>query len=118
VGITFLTVGIAKLTGTGNTVEYFAAIGWGQWFRFATAVCDLAGATLLFVPRWTCYGAMLLTATVGMATLISITRLQGDPAWGGSEMVAVPFVLTGLAALLAWLTRPGRLTPLDRARSN
>ncbi len=98
-------------------MEYFAAIGWGQWFRFATAVCDLAGATLLFVPRSTCYGAMLLTATVGSATLISITQLQGDPLWGGKEMVAVPLVLTGLAALPAWFTRPG-FTPIDRGRSN
>jgi uncharacterized membrane protein YphA (DoxX/SURF4 family) len=29
-GIIFLYVATRKLTGTGNTVQYFAAIGWGQ----------------------------------------------------------------------------------------
>lgn len=64
-GLIFLAVGATKLTGTGNTVEYFAAIGWGQWFRYLTGVLDIAGAALLFVPRWTCYGAIVLTCSVG-----------------------------------------------------
>jgi hypothetical protein len=32
-GPAFLTIGAAKLTGTLQTVEMFAAVGWGQWFR-------------------------------------------------------------------------------------
>jgi len=108
-GLIFLAVGTTKLTGTGNTVEYFAAIGWGQWFRYLTGVLDIAGAALLFVPRWTCYGSIVLTCSVGMGTLISLTVLRGNPTWGGPEMVAVPLVLTSLAAALAWLTRPHRL---------
>jgi putative oxidoreductase len=107
--LTFLAVGTTKLTGTGQAVEYFAAIGWGQWFRYLTGLLDIAGAALLFVPRWTCYGAKVPACTVGLATLISLTLLQGNPTWGGSEMVSVPLVLTLLAAVLAWLTRPNRV---------
>jgi putative oxidoreductase len=109
-GLTFLAVGTTKLTGTGQTVEYFAAIGWGQWFRHVTGLLDIAGAALLFVPQWTCYGAIVLACSVGSATLISLTLLQGNPTWGGPEMVSVPLVLTLLAAVLAWLTRPHRLS--------
>jgi putative oxidoreductase len=108
-GLVFLAVGTTKLTGTGNTIEYFTAIGWGQWFRYLTGVLDIAGSVLLFVPRWTCYGAIVLACSVGTGTLISLTVLRGNPTWGGPEMVAVPLVLTLLAAALAWLTRPRRV---------
>jgi DoxX-like protein len=57
-GLAFLAVGTTKLAGTRHTVEYFAAIGWGQWFRYLTGVVDIGGAAMLFVPRWTCYGAI------------------------------------------------------------
>ena len=106
-GLAFLAIGATKLTGSGRTVEYFAAIGWGQWFRYMTGFLDIAGAALLFVPRWTCYGAMVLTCTVGLAALMSLTLLQGNPTWSGWEMVSVPLVLTVLAAALTWLTAKG-----------
>jgi putative oxidoreductase len=67
-GLAFLTIGVAKLTGSLDTVQTFAAFGWGQWFRYFTGLLDLIGALLVFVPRWTCYGAALLTGTVGLAT--------------------------------------------------
>jgi putative oxidoreductase len=107
-GLFFLAIGTTKLTGTGQTVEYFAAIGWGQWLRYLTGVLDIAGAALLFVPQWTCYGAVVLACSVGLATGISLTVLRSDPTWGGSEIVAVPLVLTFLAVVLAWLRRPHR----------
>lgn len=109
-GLTFLAVGTTKLTGTGNTVEYFAAIGWGQWFRYLTGFLDIAGALLLFLPRRTCFGAVVLACSVGTGTLISFTVLRGNPTWGSPEMVAIPLLLTLLCAGLAWLTRPHRLT--------
>jgi putative oxidoreductase len=109
VGLTFLFVGTTKLTGTGQTVEYFTAIGWGQWFRYVTGLLDFAAGLLLFVPGWTPYAALVLTCNVGLATVLSLTVLHGDPRWGSSEMVVVPLVLTGLAAALAWLTRTRRI---------
>jgi uncharacterized membrane protein YphA (DoxX/SURF4 family) len=122
-GFLFLAIGTTKLTGTGNTVAYFAAIGWGQWFRYLTGLLDIVGVTLLFVPRWTCSGAIVLFCSVGTATLISLTMLRNNPTWGGPETVLIPFVLTLLAAVLAWLTRPRRirrdsLRVLDAASSD
>ena len=107
-GVAFAGIAITKLTGTGNTIPYFGAIGWGQWFRYLTGCVDLLGSILLFVPRRTFYGAILLTCSVGSATLISLTVLQGNPAWGGPVMVVVPLVITLLTVSLAWLTRPYR----------
>jgi len=99
-GFVFLGIGAAKLTGAQQLVQFFAAIGWGQWFRFVTGVLDVAGAVLVFVPRWTFYGALLLVLTVGTATLICLTILHQSPA--------IPLTLTLLAATEAWLTRSNR----------
>ncbi len=110
-GVIFAVVGTTKLTATGNTIAYFAAIGWGQWFRYFTGCVDLASVALIFVPRWTSVGAIMLACSVGLAGCISLTVLRGDPDWGGPVMVVVPLVFTVLAVTLAWLTRiiPGGL---------
>jgi putative oxidoreductase len=108
----FLAVGITKLTGTGNTVEYFTAIGWGQWFRYLTGLLDIAGSVLLIVPRCASYGAIVLAGSAGLATLISLTVLRGNPMWGDSVMVLVPLALTLLAAAVAWPTYPLTLKKL------
>jgi uncharacterized membrane protein YphA (DoxX/SURF4 family) len=99
-GFIFLGIGAAKLAGVQQLVQFFAAIGWGQWFRFVTGVLDVAGAVLVFVPRLSFYGALLLVLTVGTATLICLTILHQNPA--------VPLTLTLLAATEAWLTRSKR----------
>jgi putative oxidoreductase len=108
VGLTFLLIAATKLFGTADTVEYFEAIGWGQWFRYLTGSLDLVGAVLLFVPRWTFYGAVVLISSVGTATVLSVTVLRGDPQWGTLAMVLQPLTLTSLTVALAWLTRPPR----------
>src|SRR5580658_3011114 len=92
-GLLFLAIGTTKLTGTEGTVEYFAAIGWGQWFRYLTGLVDVVGALLLFLPRRTFYGAAALLCTVGTATLLSVTLLRNNPTWGSPENVAVPLTL-------------------------
>jgi putative oxidoreductase len=109
-GLIFLYVGTTKLTGTGNTVDYFAAIGWGQWFRYLTGLLDIAGVALLFSPKSIFYGAIVLACSVGLGALISLTVLRGNPTWGSSTMVVVPLILALLAVLLAWLTRRHRVS--------
>jgi putative oxidoreductase len=107
-GLAFLDNRAAKPTGSLHSVQTFAAIGWGQWCRYLMGLLDLTGALLVFVPRWTCYGALLLTCTVGLAVLLSLTR--PPDLWPALS-------LTLLAATLAWLTRhvkrgSTRVTPL------
>ena len=105
-GLLFLEIGITKLTGIAHTVDWFAAIGWGQWFRYVTGFLDLAGAGLLFMPRWTSYGAIVIACSVGTGTAITCTILRHDPVWGTPVMKLIPLILTFLAIVLAWLTRP------------
>jgi len=95
-GIAFSTIGAAKLTGTLNTVQTFAAIGWGQWFRYVTGMVDITGALLVFVPRWTSYGALLLACTVGFAAVLSLTRPRDlVPALALTLMSGTVAYLTG-----------------------
>ena len=98
-GLAFLVIGVEKLTGTMGTIPFFQAIGWGQWFRYASGVLDTAGALLIFFPRWTCYGALMITCTVGLGTVLCYTMALFNPLF--------PLGMTLLAATLAWLTRPG-----------
>ena len=107
-GLVFLAIATEKLTGTMGTVEFFAAIGWGQWFRYVGGLLDLAGVILLFVPRWTRYGAIVLACTVGLGTVRSFTLWRNDPTTWSWVIVLVPLVLTLLAIGLVWLTRPQR----------
>ena len=94
-GVIFLGIGIEKLTGTMGTIPFFNAIGWGQWFRYASGALDTAGALLIFVPRWTSYGALIITCTVGLGTYLCFTKALFNPIF--------PLVMTLLAATLAWL---------------
>jgi uncharacterized membrane protein YphA (DoxX/SURF4 family) len=99
--LVFLTIGAGKLTASLGTVSWFAQLGWGQWFRYFTGLLDIAGALLLLVPRWTCYGALVPACTIGTATVLNVLfSLHQNPL--------VPLMLTLLAATLAWLTRPRR----------
>jgi putative oxidoreductase len=94
-GVTFLGIGIEKLTGTMGTIPFFDAIGWGQWFRYCSGALDTAGALLIFVPRWTSLGALIITCTVGLGTFLCFTKALYNPIF--------PLAMTLLAATLAWL---------------
>ncbi len=95
-GLVFLTIGIAKVTGTLHTVQTFEAFGWGQWFRYASGLAGIIGALLVLLPQWTFYGALLLAGTVGLAAVLS----RSQPV----ELIAA-LALTLLVLVLAWLAR-------------
>jgi putative oxidoreductase len=94
-GVIFLAIGIGKLTGTMGTIPFFNAIGWGQWFRYATGALDTMGALLIFVPRCTSYGAIIITCTIGLGTILCFTMSVANPIF--------PLAMTLLAATLVWL---------------
>lgn len=66
----------------------------------------MVGAVLLFLPRYTFYGTIVLISSVGTATVLSLTVLRANAVWGSLAMVLEPLVLTLLIISLAWLTRP------------
>jgi hypothetical protein len=99
--VLFLAIGIEKLTGTMGTIPFFDAIGWGQWFRYASGAADMLGAILILIPRWTFYGALIITCTVGLGTYLCFTLPLYSPIF--------PLAMTLLAATLAGLAwRPKR----------
>jgi uncharacterized membrane protein YphA (DoxX/SURF4 family) len=57
---TFLFTGFAKLTGVPITVEAFATLPVGQWFRFVTGTLEVLGALALLTPPVSGLGALLL----------------------------------------------------------
>lgn len=95
-GVTFLGIGIEKITGTMGTIPFFDAIGWGQWFRYFSGILDTAGALLILVPRWTSLGALIITCTVGLGTYLCFTKALFNPIF--------PLIMTLLAVTLLWLT--------------
>lgn len=98
-GLIFLTIGSAKLTGAAYTIQLFAAIGWGQWFRYLTGALDVTGALLVLSQWMPFYGAVLLACSVGTAVVLSVALLHNNPA-----------VPVALAVAVAWLTRPRRVS--------
>jgi putative oxidoreductase len=112
-GVLFLAVGVEKLTGTQGTIPFFAAIGWGQWFRYASGVLDAGGALLIFFPRFTTYGALIITCTVGLGTVLCVVYALFNPLF--------PLAMTLLAATLAaltWRDRSARTSPASDVALN
>jgi hypothetical protein len=77
----FLVVASAlpKLAGEQNAVETFELIGWGQWFRYATGVIELAGGIGLLIPR---LAGAAATGLIGLMAGAALTQiLVIEPAW-------------------------------------
>lgn len=60
----FVAAGGAKLFGVAMMVETFESIGWGQWFRYVTALVEIGATALLWVPGTQVIGAGLLFTTM------------------------------------------------------
>jgi uncharacterized membrane protein YphA (DoxX/SURF4 family) len=97
VGLAFLAAGGAKLAGAPPMVAVFNTIGVGQWFRVLTGTLEVLGAIALLLPRFTFYGAILLTAVMIGAVAAHLTVLGGNPA-----PPATLLVLSGIVAWMSW----------------
>lgn len=95
--VAFLGAGGAKLAGVPMMVEVFDQIGMGQWFRYVTAIIEIAGAIALFIPALTALAALGLGATMFGAVLAHLFILPTS---------AFPAVMLMVLALtVAWLHR-------------
>jgi uncharacterized membrane protein YphA (DoxX/SURF4 family) len=74
----FIFTGGAKLAGLPATVDVFERVGFGQWFRYLTALLELGGAALLLWPSTTAFGALLLTIVSVGAFLAQLLVLHED----------------------------------------
>lgn len=95
--VAFLGAGVAKLIGLAPMVAEFDAIGFGQWFRYFTAGCEIVGAILLLVPNTSPAGALLLGIVCVGALLAQVFALHQD--------VIHPIVLASILLTIAWTSR-------------
>jgi len=84
-------------------IPLFAAIGFGQWFRYATAAIQLLGAVLILVPPTALVGAFLLGSTMVGAIFFHLFRL--GTGVGGAIIPAVLLGFVVAAASRRWRRR-------------
>lgn len=68
VAFVFVLVGLEKVQAASapSWIQIFDAIGFGQWFRYFTAIVECVGGLLFLIPAATTIGvAMLASAMVG-----------------------------------------------------
>lgn len=104
VAVVFLVEGISKFGASRLWVRVFGGIGIGEWFRYFTAVVEIAGAMLILIPRATMPATVLLICTLIGAFLVHVFIIGIQPATG---LVAV---LVGIILLIArrWQAASGR----------
>ncbi|MCV0395858.1 MAG: DoxX family protein [Rhizobiaceae bacterium] len=95
--LAFLAAGGAKLAGAPMMVETFEFVGLGQWFRYATAVIEIAGAIALLAPGFTVLGAVILSVTMVGAIIAHLTVIPSS--------FAPALVLLVLLLVVLWLRR-------------
>ena len=87
VALVFSIFALEKLVGSG-WVSLFAAIGYGQGFRYVTGAIQLGGGLLLLFPRTARLGAALIASTMFGAMAIHVAVL--DTGFGGAIVPAAP----------------------------
>lgn len=70
--VAFIAAGGVKLIGMPDMVEAYDKIGWGQWFRYATAAVEIVSVILLWVTGRQFLGAFFLTCTMVCAVLFHV----------------------------------------------
>ena len=95
--VAFLGAGGSKIAGVESMVEMYDQIGIGQWFRYLTALCEVGGAVLLWVPGAAVVGAWLLASTMVGAVIAHLFVIGGSPVPAAGLFV--------LAAAILWLRR-------------
>jgi putative oxidoreductase len=98
VALVFITAGGAKLAGVAVMVEMFDKVGLGQWFRYFTALLEVAGAIGLLTSRYAFYAALLLAVVMVGAIVAHVTVLGGSPAPAAALLV--------LSGIIAYLRKP------------
>lgn len=106
----FVFAASGKLLSDATAVAMYDTIGFGQWFRYLTGICELAGAIGLLIPRLTGVAAMGLAGVMVGATLTNLFLLPGMAPYAIETLaLGVIFVLIAYArrdqtrALLAML---------------
>jgi uncharacterized membrane protein YphA (DoxX/SURF4 family) len=77
--VQFFLTGLDKVSDAPPMVQLFAAVGFGQWFRYFTGTLEIVSAALLLMPRLAHIGAALLALTMIGALIAHATILPFPP---------------------------------------
>src|SRR5262245_21373146 len=100
----FIVVGFVKIPGSIHPmwVRLFERIGFGQWFRYFTALVEIIGGMLMIVPSATLVSGLLLASAMVGALLVHIFVIGV-----GVQSVVVFALLSGIIAVM-WHHRGNR----------
>jgi len=100
----FVVVGFVKIPGSIHPmwVRVFERIGFGQWFRYFTALVEIVGGMLMIVPSATLVSGLLLASAMVGALLVHIFVIGV-----GLQSVVVFALLSGIVAVM-WHHRGNR----------
>lgn len=77
-GVLFIVAsGAPKLFGQSMAVQMFHTIGLGDWFRYLTGICEVAGGIGLLIPRLSGVAAAGLVGVMIGATVTNLFVLPG-----------------------------------------
>jgi putative oxidoreductase len=93
----FIVVGFVKIPGSIHPmwVRLFERIGFGQWFRYFTALVEIVGGMLMIVPSATLVSGLLLASAMVGALLVHIFVIGV-----GVQTVFVFALLSGISAVI------------------
>ena len=99
IAMIFLFEGVDKLGDRKLWIRIFAEIGLGQWFRYATGVLEIIGASLLLIPRATTIAVTMLGCTMLGAFLTHIVIIGIGP------QTVIVAVLLAAVIMIYWRRR-------------
>jgi putative oxidoreductase len=91
----FLAAAGLKIYGLPSMVNEFSLVGWGQWFRYFTAIVEIIGVILLLAPRTTAFGAIVLGAVCCGAFFAQLLVIHNN--------VPHTVVLAAILGAIAWV---------------
>ena len=89
----FLFAASLKVISYPIEVQTFAVIGWGQWFRYFTAILEILGAVGLLFPQRSRRSAMLLALVMLGAITFHLTALRNTPGMNNPLAAIVTLVV-------------------------
>jgi putative oxidoreductase len=85
----FLWVGSLKLMSRPVTVQEFAQVGLGQWFRYFTGILEVCGAIGLLIPAFARWASVLLAMVMSGAMVAHLMALHTPPTLPALLLVLV-----------------------------
>lgn len=103
-----------KFTGAPESVYIFTTLGMEPAGRIGSGVAELIAAVLLFIPRFTAFGALLALGIMGGAIMSHLTKLGIEVQGDGGLLFALAITVAVASAVVLLLHR--RALPWPGAR--